>query len=91
VEIHRDVDDRGLAARGWGLFGGVDGEGPEPVVVSALGVAVGYSARLGERVFLGVQLVEEAEVVGYSEVAFLEAPERIVGFLQRPGLYKHRG
>ena len=80
-------------ARAWGLFSGVDseGNGSEPIVVGALGVAVGYAARLGARVFLGVQLVEEAEVVGYSEVAFLEAPERIVDFLQRPGLYKHRG
>jgi hypothetical protein len=54
-------------------------------------VAIGYAARLGELVFLGVELVWKAEVVGYSEVAFLEAPERIVTFLQRPGLYKHRG
>lgn len=40
MEVHRDVDDRRLAARarGWGLFGGVDGEGngSEPVVVGAL-------------------------------------------------------
>jgi hypothetical protein len=54
-------------------------------------VAVVDYSRLGELVFLSVQLVEEAEVVGYSEVAFQEAPERIVDFLQRPGLYKHRG
>ena len=75
----------------WGLFCGVDGEGPESVVVGALGVAIGYAAHLGERVFLSVQLVEKAEVVGYSEVTFLEAPERIVDFLQKMGLYKHRG
>ena len=75
----------------WCLLCGIGCEDLEAVVVGALGVAVGYAARLGELAFLSVQLVEEAEVVGYSEVAFLEAPERIVDFLQRPGLYKHRG
>ena len=59
--------------------------------MGALGVAVGDFSRLGELVFLDVELVEETEVIEYSEVAFLEAPERIVDFLQRPGLYKHRG
>ena len=54
-------------------------------------MAVGDFSRLGELVFLDVELVEETEVIEYSEVAFLEAPERIVDFLQRPGLYKHRG
>jgi len=44
----------------------------------------------GELVFLSVQLVKKVPVVWYPEVAFLEAPERIVGFLQRPGLYKQR-
>ena len=50
------------------MFRGVDceGAGPESVVVGALGVAVSYSARLGELVLLGLEFVEEAAVVGFS-------------------------
>ncbi len=51
-------------------------------------MAVGDLAGLGELVLLGVELVEKAAVIEYSKVVFLEAPERIVGFLQRLGLYR---
>ena len=47
---------------------GCEGEGPEPVVMGALGVAVGYTARLGELVFLCVELVKEVPVIGYQEL-----------------------
>ena len=48
------------------LLGCVDGlgEGPEAVVVGAVGVAEGDPAGLGEHIFLDVELVEGVAVEG---------------------------
>lgn len=56
----------GLAGWMGGLFGCLDGqgEGPDAVVVGAVGVAVGDFTNFGELEFLGVEFVEGVTVEG---------------------------